>query len=149
MFRRPAGRLELLLAHPGGPFWSRRDLGAWTLPKGGIDPGEDPLAAAVREFIEETGFAPAPPYLPLGEIRQQAGKYVQGWAFEGDANPADLRSNPFEMEWPPRSGRRQAFAEIDRVRWFTPQEARLHLLPAQLPFVDRLEEVLAARQAAA
>jgi predicted NUDIX family NTP pyrophosphohydrolase len=144
MFRRPAGGLELLLAHPGGPFWSRRDAAAWTLPKGEIAEGEDPLAAAQREFLEETGFASAPPYLLLGELRQKSGKRITAWAFEGDADPSALVSNPFEMEWPPRSGRMQRFPEIDRVAWFTPPQARVKLIAGQAPFVDALEALLAA-----
>src|SRR6187455_85762 len=100
---RRRGQLEVLLAHPGGPYWARRDAGAWALPKGVIAPGEEALAAACREFSEETGFDSTPPYLPLGELRQKAGKLVQAWAFEGDADPAKLHSNSFEIEWPPRS----------------------------------------------
>jgi len=144
MFRRPGGRLEILLAHPGGPFWARRDAGAWALPKGEIDPGEEPLAAACREFIDETGFEPVPPFLPLGELRQKGGKHVQAWAFEGDADPAALQSNTFSVEWPPRSGRHGTFPEVDRVEWFTPQAARDKLLASQLPFLERLEALLLA-----
>jgi predicted NUDIX family NTP pyrophosphohydrolase len=144
MFRRAAGGLELLLAHPGGPFWARRDDGAWTLPKGELDEGEDALAAALREFEEETGCAPAGPFLDLGEVRQKSGKRVQAWAFEGDLDPADLRCNLFEMEWPPRSGRLRQFPEVDRVGWFDPQAALRKLLPAQHPFVERLRRLLQA-----
>jgi predicted NUDIX family NTP pyrophosphohydrolase len=142
MFRRATGGLELLLAHPGGPFWARRDDGAWTLPKGELDEGEDALAAALREFEEETGCAPAGPFLDLGEVRQKSGKRVQAWAFEGDLDPADLRCNLFEMEWPPRSGRLRQFPEVDRVGWFDPQAALRKLLPAQHPFVERLRRLL-------
>lgn len=144
MFRRLGGEVEVLLAHPGGPFWSRRDAGSWTLPKGEIEEGEDPLAAARREFEEETGFASAPPFLLLGELKQKSGKRITAWAFEGDADPQHLVSSPFEMEWPPRSGRMQRFPEIDRVAWFGPDEARARLLAGQAPFIDSLEARLAA-----
>jgi len=142
MFRRRAGGTEVLLAHPGGPFWSRRDEAAWTLPKGEIAPQEEPLAAALREFAEETGFASAPPFIPLGELRQKSGKRISAWAFEGDADPARLQSNAFEMEWPPRSGRLQSFPEVDRVRWFGLAEARRKLIAGQVPFIDTLERWL-------
>ncbi|TFZ00527.1 NUDIX domain-containing protein [Ramlibacter henchirensis] len=142
MFRRAAGALELLLAHPGGPFWARKDDGAWTLPKGELQDGEDALAAACREFEEETGCAPTGPFLDLGEVRLKSGKRVQAWAFEGDFDPAHLRCNLFEVEWPPRSGRLRQFPEIDRAGWFDPQAARRKLLAAQQPFVDRLEQLL-------
>lgn len=138
MYRRAPPGIEVLLAHPGGPYWARRDDGAWTLPKGEAGEAEDPLAAAVREFSEETGTVPRPPYLPLGEVRMKSGKRVQAWAFEGDFDVARLRSNHFEMEWPPRSGRLQSFPEVDRAAWFAPQEALRKLLPAQAPFVLRL-----------
>lgn len=144
MFRRGSGRLEVLLAHPGGPFWSRRDEASWTLPKGEIAPGEDPLAAAQREFLEETGFASLGPFLSLGELRQKSGKRIAAWAFEGDADPRLLVSNPFEMEWPPRTGRMQFFPEVDRVQWFGTAEARRKLIAGQAPFIDALEQVLAA-----
>lgn len=138
MFRRRGERTEVLLAHPGGPFWSRRDEAAWTLPKGEIAPGEEPLAAARREFLEETGFASTPPFLPLGELRQKSGKRISAWAFEGDADPADLVSNLFELEWPPRSGHLQFFPEVDRVQWFGLEEARRKLIAGQAPFLDSL-----------
>jgi predicted NUDIX family NTP pyrophosphohydrolase len=149
MFRRRSGVTEVLLAHPGGPFWSRRDEAAWTLPKGEIAPGEDPLAAARREFLEETGFASAPPFLPLGELRQKSGKRISAWAFEGDADPAALVSNLFEMEWPPRSGRMQSFPEVDRVGWFGLEEARRKLIAGQAPFIDSLVQCLEGRGPAA
>lgn len=138
MFRRGNGAPEVLLAHPGGPFWAKRDEAAWTLPKGEIAPGEDPLAAARREFLEETGFASAPPFLPLGELRQKSGKRISAWAFEGDADPAALSSNLFELEWPPRSGRLQSYPEVDRVQWFGLDEARRRLIAGQAPFLDSL-----------
>jgi predicted NUDIX family NTP pyrophosphohydrolase len=144
LYRHGPQGLELLLAHPGGPYWSRRDDGAWTLPKGEVDPGEDPLAAALRELTEETGFAAEPPYLPLGEVRMRSGKRVIGWAARGDADPAMLRSNRFELEWPPKSGRMRSFPEVDRAAWFTPEQARVKLLPAQSEFVLRLQKALEA-----
>jgi predicted NUDIX family NTP pyrophosphohydrolase len=144
MFRRRGAEVEVLLAHPGGPFWVARDAASWTLPKGAVDEGEDPLAAAQREFNEETGFTPREPYHLLGELRQKSGKRITAWAFEGDADPRDLDSNLFEMEWPPRSGRLQSFPEVDRVGWFTLPQARAKLLPGQAPFLDALEAVLAA-----
>ncbi len=150
LFRRsgPSG-VEVLLAHPGGPFFSRRDEGHWSIPKGEPDDAEDDLlVVARREFAEETGH-PAPagladgsPPLTLGTIVQKGGKIVHAWAVEGDLDPAVAVSNEFEMEWPPRSGRRQVFAEIDRVEWFAPGEARRRLKPTQIPFVDRLLEML-------
>lgn len=144
MFRRGNGAPEVLLAHPGGPFWARRDESAWTLPKGEIAPGEDALDAARREFLEETGFASLPPFLPLGELRQKSGKRISAWAFEGDADPAALSSNLFELEWPPRSGRLQSFPEVDRVQWFGLDEARRRLIAGQAPFLDRLMQWLQA-----
>jgi predicted NUDIX family NTP pyrophosphohydrolase len=142
LFRRPAGELQVLLAHPGGPFWTRKDDGAWMLPKGELMPGEEPLAAARREFAEETGHAPEGDFIALGEVRQAGGKRVLAWAVEGAFDPAHLRSNTFEMEWPPRSGRLQAFPEVDRVGWFTVDEARPKLLAAQRPFIERLQAAL-------
>ena len=147
LFRRPpsGGVPELLLAHPGGPFFASRDDGHWSIPKGEPDEGEDDLlAVARREFAEETGHdAPAglrggQPPIDLGTIVQKGGKVVHAWAIEGDLEPAAAVSNEFEMEWPPRSGRRQVFPEIDRVDWFRPEEARRRLKPTQAPFVDRL-----------
>lgn len=143
MFRRRVHGVEVLLAHPGGPFWVRRDEAAWTLPKGEIGTDEDPLAAARREFEEETGFPSQPPFHPLGELRQRSGKRITAWAFEGDADPAALVSNRFEVEWPPRSGRMQSFPEVDRVQWFGFGDARRKLIAGQAPFVDALEQWLA------
>jgi predicted NUDIX family NTP pyrophosphohydrolase len=139
MFRRVAGgAIEVLLAHPGGPFWQRKDAGAWTLPKGEYEEPEEPLAAALREWNEETGFEARPPFLPLGEVTQKNGKRVLAWAFEGDCEPQQLKCNTFEIEWPPKSGRRQSFPEIDRVQWFGLAEAREKINPAQAAFLDRL-----------
>ena len=143
MYRRRGAEVEVLLAHPGGPFWAARDAASWTLPKGAVDEGEDPLAAAQREFNEETGFTARPPFRLLGELKQKSGKRITAWAFEGDGDPRELKSNLFEMEWPPRSGRMQSFPEVDRVEWFTLAQARRKLLPGQAPFLDALEGVLA------
>ena len=135
---------EVLLVHPGGPFWARKDLGAWSIPKGEHEDGEAPQAAARREFAEETGTALPPGELvALGEVRQRGGKIVSAWAAEGDLDPETVQSNMFEMEWPPRSGRRQEFPEIDRAGWFALEDARERLLAAQTPFLDRLRELLA------
>jgi predicted NUDIX family NTP pyrophosphohydrolase len=143
MYRRGPGGLEVLLAHPGGPYWSRKDEGAWTLPKGELAEGEAPLDGAIREFTEETGFTPAPPYLPLGDVKLKSGKRVAAWAFEGDFDPRALVCNTFELEWPPRSGRMRSFPEIDRAAWFDLPAARTKLLAAQLPFLDRLAALVA------
>jgi len=145
LFRDPAAP-EFLLAHPGGPFWARKDLGAWTIPKGEPDPGEEPQQCALRELGEELG--PAAPTLDpaelieLGSIRQKGGKVVRAWGAEADFDPAALDSNSFELEWPPRSGTRSEFPEVDRAEWFDPDEARRRILPAQAPLVDRLLEAL-------
>ena len=142
LFRHEAGALLVLLAHPGGPFWRRKDLGAWSIPKGELLAGEDPEAAALREFAEELGAAPAGPLVPLGTIVQRGGKRVHAFAAEGDFDVATMRSNTFAMEWPPRSGRMQSFPEVDRAEWFAPEVARQKLLPAQAELIDRLERTL-------
>ncbi len=141
---RPAGDgLELLLVHPGGPFWAKRDAGAWSLPKGEYADGDDPLAAARREFEEETGAVPpAGEAMELGSVTQKNGKRVIAWAVEGDLDAGAIASNTFTMEWPPRSGRQQEFPEVDRAGWFDPETAREKLNPAQAAFVDRLLERL-------
>jgi predicted NUDIX family NTP pyrophosphohydrolase len=133
---------ELLLVHPGGPYWARKDLGAWTIPKGELDDGEEPRACALRELAEELGpaapaLAPAE-LLELGSIRQKGGKVVHAWAGEGEFDPAALDSSPFEMEWPPRSGERAEFPEVDRAEWFDPEEARRRIVAAQAELIDRL-----------
>ena len=138
VYRRRDGALEVLLVHPGGPFWARRDLGAWSIPKGEIGVAEQPLDAAQREFQEETGFTVAGEFLPLPAIRQPGGKVVLAWAVEGDCDPAQLRSNTLPLEWPPRSGRMQEFPEIDRAAWFGMDEARRRILPGQAGFLDQL-----------
>ena len=143
MYRRSARGIELLLAHPGGPFWANKDQGAWSIPKGEYGEGEDPLATAKREFAEELGSAlPGRPLLNLGAIKQPSRKLITAFALEGDFDPATLASNRFELEWPPKSGRKQSFAEIDAAQWFTPEEARDKILPGQAPFIDRLLECL-------
>lgn len=144
MYRLGPSGPEVLLGHPGGPYWGRRDDGAWTVPKGECLAGEEPLAAARREFTEETGFTADGPFLPLGELRQKSGKRVAAWACEGTCDPATLRSNRFTLEWPPRSGRMCDFPEIDRAAWFPLDAARAKLIPAQVPFLDALQARLAA-----
>ena len=147
LYRLRAGTLEVLLAHPGGPFWAKKDAGAWTIPKGEIGEGEDPESAARREMAEETGIEVAGELIALTPVRQRAGKTVLAWAAQGDCDPAGLRSNTFSMEWPPRSGKQQAFPEIDRGAWFALEEARARILPAQVALLDELER-LVRRQSA-
>ncbi len=143
LFRRVDDRLEFLLAHPGGPYWTTKDLGHWTIPKGEVEAGEEWLDVARREFEEETGFPlEVGDCLPLGEITQKSGKVVVAWAVEGDLDPTLAHSNTFSMEWPPRSGRVEVFPEIDRVEWFDAAEARERMKAAQVPFIDRLEALL-------
>jgi predicted NUDIX family NTP pyrophosphohydrolase len=132
------GVLDVFLVHPGGPFWARKDDGAWTIPKGEPDPGEEPLAAAVREFREETGFEVDGPFAPLPPVRQSGGKVVTAFAVEGDCDPAQLRSGTFPLEWPPRSGRFVDTPEVDRGAWFALDEARVKLLKGQVPLLDAL-----------
>lgn len=143
LYRIRAGGPEVLLVHPGGPLWAKKDLGAWSIPKGELQPGESAPAAAVREFGEELGFVPPGSMQPLGTVRQAGGKTVEAWAVEGDCDPAALRGNNFEMEWPPRSGRRQEFPEVDRAEFFRPEAARAKINPAQAAFLDRLAQWLA------
>jgi predicted NUDIX family NTP pyrophosphohydrolase len=140
---RPAGEaLEVLLVHPGGPYWAKKDLGAWSIPKGLVEGGEEPLKCALRELEEELGspFAfDAEALIELGSVRQKAGKLVHCWAAEADFDPATLRSNTFTMEWPPRSGNEREFPEVDRAQWFGLEEARTKIIPAQADFLDRLK----------
>lgn len=148
LFRLGAGGPQVLLVHPGGPFWAKKDDGAWSVPKGEYDEGEEALACALRELEEELGTLPtldSDRMLDLGEVKQKGGKVVRAWAAEADFDPATLHSNSFEMEWPPRSGRRQEFPEVDRAEWFGLKEARRRILAAQSPFVDRLERLLRER----
>lgn len=136
MYRRHGGHLEVLLVHPGGPFWRHRDAGAWSIPKGELDDAEDPLEAARREFEEETGLRPEGPFLELPAVRQKAGKVVHAWAFEGDWDPARLRSNTFEIEWPPKSGKTAEFPEVDRAEFFDLATAREKINAGQAPLLD-------------
>ena len=138
MYRRSRGTLEVLLVHPGGPFWEKKDLGSWSIPKGEYEAGEEALAAATREFQEETGLVAEGPYTPLTPIRQQGGKLVQAWAFEGDCDAESLKSTTFSLEWPPNSGRRREFSEVDRAGWFSIGEAKRKILPAQASLLDEL-----------
>jgi predicted NUDIX family NTP pyrophosphohydrolase len=143
MFRRRRGGIEVLLVHPGGPFWARRDEGAWTIPKGEAGPDEDLLARAQTEFEEELGLRPNGEWLPLGSAKQRGGKMVHAWAFEGELpRNFEPRSNLFEIEWPPRSGRRASFPEVDRAEFFDEENARKKINPAQQVFLDRLMELL-------
>ncbi|HUW72796.1 MAG TPA: NUDIX domain-containing protein [Methyloceanibacter sp.] len=145
MYRRAGAGLELLLVHPGGPFWAKKDMGAWSVPKGEYEAGEDPLQAACREFQEELGSAPPRGvYLDLGEVKQKGGKRVICFAVEGDFDPASLRANPFELEWPPKSGLMQSFPEVDNAAWFNPELARDKILPSQTPFLDHFLAQLAS-----
>jgi predicted NUDIX family NTP pyrophosphohydrolase len=142
MYRKRDGRLEVLLVHPGGPFWKKKDQGAWFVPKGEIEPGEDELAAARREFEEETGLKPAGEFMPLGTVKHKSGKVVVAWAFEGDCDPSSLRSNTFTIEWPPRSGKQQEFPEVDRAEFFTAEAAKEKMIPAEFEFLLRLAKAL-------
>jgi predicted NUDIX family NTP pyrophosphohydrolase len=145
MYRRPPGAIpEVFLVHPGGPLWARKDQNAWFIPKGEINPGEDELSAAQREFHEETSFTPSGPFIPLGRHRTRPGKVVVAWAFEGTADPAQLVSNTFTMEWPPRSGRHQDFPEVDQGRFFTFPEAKDIMFQGEREFLTRLEQHLTA-----
>lgn len=143
LYRREDGETRFLLVHPGGPFWTNKDAGAWTIPKGGIEEKEEPRACAIRELEEELGRAPAldpEQLIELGAIRQRAGKVVEAWAAEAEFDPAQLASNTFTMEWPPRSGTQQEFPEVDRAEWFDLETAREKILPAQAELLDRLLE---------
>lgn len=145
MYRGGAGVLEVLLAHPGGPLWAKKDEGVWSIPKGEFEDPEDPLVAARREFEEETGAAPHGDFIPLTPLRQQSGKIVFAWAVAGDFDPGVLRSNMFSLEWPPRSGRMQEFPEVDRAAWFPVDAAMRKILPGQAPFLNELKEKLNRR----
>jgi predicted NUDIX family NTP pyrophosphohydrolase len=143
LVRERGGRLEVLLVHPGGPFWAKKDLGAWTIPKGEIAAGEDPLTAARREFEEETGVHADGAAVPLSPLRQAGGKLAHAWMVRGDLDPAAVKSNTFTLEWPPRSGQRREFPEVDRAAWFTLDEARRRILKSQAPFLDEVERLVA------
>ncbi len=142
VYREREGATEVLLVHPGGPFWAKRDAGAWSVPKGEYADGEEAEAAARREFAEETGWSLEGKLRPLGEIRQKAGKSVTAFAVEGGFDPASLESNRFEMEWPPRSGRKTSFPEVDRAGWFSLDTARDKMIEGQRPLLDRLQDLL-------
>lgn len=142
LYRRNHDELHVFLVHPGGPFWAKKDLGAWTIPKGEYTEAEEPLTAAVREFQEETGFSLSGEFLSLGNIRQLSGKIVSAWAIEGDCDPEKLVSNTCEIDWPPRSGKKLEIPEVDRGAWFTLDEARVRILNTQTSFLDTLAQLL-------
>lgn len=142
LFRRAVGALEVLLVHPGGPLWARKDDGAWSIPKGEVEPDEDALAAARREVEEETGARPSGTFIALSPVRQTGGKIVHVWAIESDFDPASLKSNLFEMEWPPKSGNRRSFPEVDRAAWFDLETAGRKILPSQAVVLQHLQERL-------
>jgi predicted NUDIX family NTP pyrophosphohydrolase len=142
MYRQTGRGLEVLLVHPGGPFWRNKDDGAWSIPKGEYSQGEEALTVAKREFEEETGACPHGDFLPLGEVVQPGRKIVTAWALEGDFDPATLTSNRFELEWPPRSGRKASFPEVDRAQWFSPADAQRKILAAQREFIIRLLDAI-------
>jgi predicted NUDIX family NTP pyrophosphohydrolase len=149
LYRLAEGGVELLLVHPGGPFWARKDLGAWSVPKGEYNDGEEGLACAMRELEEELGSLPSiseDDLIDLGQVRQKSGKRVRVWAAESDFDPSTLNSNTFTMQWPPRSGRQREFPEVDQAEWFTPRKAKRKLIAAQAAFVDRLLERLQDRE---
>ena len=141
LYRYRDSRVEIILVHPGGPFWNNKDSGAWSIPKGEFEPGEDPLKAARREFHEETGFAVDGSFVLLTPVRQAGGKVVHAWAVKGDCEAESIKSNSFILEWPPRSGQRKTFSEVDRAEWFTFDKAREMLVKAQAGFIDQLEEI--------
>ncbi len=145
MYRFREEQLEVLLVHPGGPFWAKKDAGAWSIPKGEFAEGEDPLQAAKREFFEETGFEVGQVVQELAPLKQPSGKVVHAWIVPGDCDPQAIKSNTFWMEWPPRSGSRAEFPEVDRAGWFTVPEARRKLVRGQVAFLDQLSAILAAR----
>jgi predicted NUDIX family NTP pyrophosphohydrolase len=142
LYRRRKAGLEVMLVHPGGPFWAKKDLGAWSIPKGEYDDGEEPETAARREFLEELGIDATATLIPLGEVKQKAGKIVVAFGMEGDFDVATIRSNTFEMEWPPKSGKRIIVPEVDRAGWFGITEGREKILAGQAPLLDRLAAVV-------
>ena len=142
MYRLAGGDVQVLLVHPGGPFFRNKDEGAWSIPKGEVGPGEDPLAAAIREFGEEIGVVPTGPFLALTPVKQRGGKLVHAWAFEGDCDPSSISCNTFTIEWPPRSGRHEEFPEVDRAGFFGPDEARRKVNAGQAPLIDELERIV-------
>lgn len=148
VYRRRGDGVEVFLVHPGGPFWVKKDEGSWSIPKGEYEEGEESLDVARREFFEETGFEVNGEFLAVGQVKQAGGKVVTAWAVEGDFDPASLRSNTFEMEWPPGSGRMQRFPEVDRGGWFSVDAAREKILESQVPLLDRLCTVVGSGGAA-
>ncbi len=142
MYRSQEGALEVFLVHPGGPFWAKKDLGSWSIPKGEFEPDDDPLASAKREFEEETGFAAVGEFKLLAPLKQPSGKIVHAWAFAGDCDPEAIKSNTFSIEWPPRSGKMQAFPEVDRAGWFTIDAAKKKILKGQVGFLEELQHLL-------
>jgi predicted NUDIX family NTP pyrophosphohydrolase len=146
MYRMHSGTLEIFLVHPGGPFWTKKDLGAWSIPKGEIDADESPLEAALREFEEETGVPVSGHYIPLTPVRLKSGKVIRAWAVEGDIDPSKIRSNTFTMEWPPHSGKKQDFPEIDRASWFNIEDAKRKINQGQAGLLEELEDILKQRK---
>ncbi|TNF55805.1 NUDIX domain-containing protein [bacterium] len=142
MFRFQNRAPQVFLVHPGGPFWAKKDLGAWSIPKGLPDQEENLLAAAQREFREETGFTVSGNFLQLTPVKQKSGKVIHAWAVEGDCNPGEVKSNTFSLEWPPRSGKQQEFPEVDRAAWFDIKEARERIIPGQLGLLEELQQIL-------
>jgi predicted NUDIX family NTP pyrophosphohydrolase len=141
MYRMRRGGLEVLLVHPGGPFWAKKDAGAWFIPKGEVNPGEDQLVAARREFQEETSLKPDGHFLPLGTVKNKSGKMIVAWAFQGDCDPDAIQSNTFSMEWPPKSGKQRDFPEVDRAAFFTIEQAKEMIHPAEAELLTRLERI--------
>lgn len=148
MYRWRRGVPEVLLVHPGGPFWAKKDEGSWSIPKGEYEPGEDPLEVAKREFQEETGYQATGEFIPLTSRKQPSGKVITAWAFEGDCDASAVKSNTFSMEWPPRSGKQKEFPEIDRAGWFTIQMGKEKILKGQAGFLEELEQILAGEPSA-
>ena len=142
MYRYREGIVEVLLVHPGGPYWAKKDVGAWSIPKGEYSADEDPLEAAKREFKEETGFTAEGDFKPLKPVVQPSGKEVTTWAFEGNCDPAQCKSNTFSMEWPPHSGKQKEFPEVDRAGWFTLEEAKKKILKGQVPILEQFEQLI-------
>jgi predicted NUDIX family NTP pyrophosphohydrolase len=142
MYRRRHGVLEVFLVHPGGPFWQKKDVGSWSIPKGEYTAEEDPLEVAKREFQEETGFKPSGEFVPLTSRKQPSGKIITAWAFEGDCNASTIKSNTFSMEWPPHSGKREEFPEVDRAGWFSIPVAKEKIIKGQSSFIDELTQIL-------
>jgi predicted NUDIX family NTP pyrophosphohydrolase len=142
LFRFQNRALQVFLVHPGGPFWAKKDVGAWSIPKGLLDQDEDPLAAAQREFREETGFTVSGNFLQLKPVKQKSGKVIHAWAVEGDCNPTEMKSNTFSLEWPPRSGKQEEFPEVDHAAWFDIKEAKERISPGQLGLLEELQQIL-------